>query len=527
MECDTNSDCDDDVSGNLDICLNPGTCDSECTHSTCTVACVEDSDCDDSDPSTTDYCFFRGTCNAECVYSDCLVACSADSECDDSDPLTKDQCLHAGTCEAECSNTACTVICSSDADCDDSDLKTKDTCEKPGTCLSSCAHESQELLSIEVVLDENASFSRGQQIDLNLVVKDAEGNPVDGANLSLTDSQGNEIDFNSLGNGVYSGSYTIPVDLETGMQTFSFFAASGEMVGEEQLSLEIKEGHMHVELLEPSDLKFSLNEKALIKFRLVYDTNQPVESADINASVNGQALVLTPAGSGVFTAYHLFTEADAPKAALSVAAADSLGNRGQQSFELSLEQQLPTFYIVLALAGIAVIILLVYGLKKTHRLSKLLHRRASLSLSKRKTLIQKSLAKEKEQISSLEKEISAKEAQLKGLDKDIEIERKRQAIGVGQIPSDSRRAAHKTAFIISLLPQRLRRLFKKPKKASWAGENQGVSKIDSEIKSLKERIQNLEAEFCKQNIKEDFFREKLFEYREKVHLLELEKKKLE
>jgi len=54
-----------------------------------------------------------------------------------------------------------------------------------------------------------------------------------------------------------------------------------------------------------------------------------------------------------------------------------------------------------------------------------------------------------------------------------------------------------------------------------------IQAIDTEVEELKEKIHNLESEFCKQNIKEDFFRKKLFEYREKVHLLELEKKKIE
>ena len=50
-----------------------------------------------------------------------------------------------------------------------------------------------------------------------------------------------------------------------------------------------------------------------------------------------------------------------------------------------------------------------------------------------------------------------------------------------------------------------------------------LGEIDTEVSGFREKIKNLEAEYCKQTIKEDFFRKKLFDYREKMHLLEFYK----
>jgi len=79
----------------------------------------------------------------------------------------------------------------------------------------------------------------------------------------------------------------------------------------------------------------------------------------------------------------------------------------------------------------------------------------------------------------------------------------------------------------SLLPSRIKGLFSPKKSGKQAIADKRIQEIDSEIAQLNEKLQNLESEYCKQTIKEDFFRQRLFEYREKMHLLELEKKKLE
>src|SRR3989344_2086028 len=51
--------------------------------------------------------------------------------------------------------------------------------------------------------------------------------------------------------------------------------------------------------------------------------------------------------------------------------------------------------------------------------------------------------------------------------------------------------------------------------------------IDQEVMHTKELINYLEQDFLKRKISEDMFRQKMFEYREKMHLLEMEKKELD
>jgi hypothetical protein len=444
----------------------------------------------------------------------------------DDDPQTADVCLNAGSCTASCSNEACDIACSTDADCDDSDIKTNDACESPNICEANCTHEGQKDFSFEIVSDLNA-VGRGQALDLNLLVRDLEGNPVEDAELSLIGPTGQSIDFNSVGNGYYIGTYVVPEDSEIGEQTISFLASSGSLVGVEDFKLEVISGNITAVLVQPVEPIAVLGEKLEIKFKLVYDNNSLVGDGNATAVLNNVSISLLKDANGLFVGHYLFSESDLESAVLIVNASDSLGNEGTTSIIFDVRQALPLELIAIAFALAVALVVSVYGIKKTHRLSTLLSRLGGLQVSMKKTGLQRSVAKEKKQIASLGKKIARQEKDMKLVKKEIELERKKQAISISQIPSESTHTVHKTALSAFLFPGKISRMLRGIRKSE---EELKVEKrlqaIDAEVDELREKIRNLESEFCRQTIKEDFFRKKLFEYREKVHLLELEKKKI-
>jgi len=140
--------------------------------------------------------------------------------------------------------------------------------------------------------------------------------------------------------------------------------------------------------------------------------------------------------------------------------------------------------------------------------------------------LQHSIAKEKGQREKLAKKIAQQEKDLVKAKQEVEVERRKQAFAVKKIPSESTYAVHGASVGVT---SKLKKLFSRtPKKSEEQLKTEKrLGEIDKEVRSLKEKINNLEAEYFKQTIKEDFFRKKLFDYREKIHLLELEKKKIE
>ncbi len=522
--CFANADCSDGLATTIDTCNNAGACDANCTNVVCTPECNSDLDCDDFDSDTKNICIHPGGCGAHCIYNYCAPECETNADCDDGDLTTNDVCLGAGSCTATCSNEACDIVCSSDSDCDDSKLATKDVCNNPGTCSASCVFSEQKQFLFEFVSDFNA-VKRGQIIDLNIILKDLDGNPVEGAELLLTDSEGNEIEFESTGAGNYSGSYTVPADVVLGIQTLSFLASKGEFVGVEDLVLEIEKGSIKAVLIEPAEPKVLVGKKLELKFRVVYDNNESVVDANVSAEINGVSIPLTASGN-IFSGHYLFSTSDLEGAFLIITANDSIGNSGTTTILFSVEEPLPLSTIIIAVAIIIAAIIAIYGLKRTHELSKLLHKVERLKGANRAAKLQHSIAKEKSQREKLAKKIAQQEKDLVKAKQDVETERRKQAFAVKKIPSESKYAVHGAGvgFV-----SKIKRLFSRtPKKT---GEQLQIEKrfeeIDKEVEDISEKIKNLESEYFKQTIKEDFFRKKLFEYREKMHLLELEKKKIE
>ncbi|MBN2067106.1 MAG: hypothetical protein JW744_01420 [Candidatus Diapherotrites archaeon] len=526
IACYADLNCNDNNSSSGDSCVNPGTCSAYCSYQSCSVECQSNSDCDDGLASTNDQCFFPGGCDSYCNYAGCVIACTENTDCFDSDPATVDSCSNPGTCDAACSNMPCSVACSSDADCGDSNPITLDVCSNAGECDASCSHEEQNLISIEPQPGLDRPLLRGETVPLLVTLRDPDGALVGNALVSVTDALGNEFDLNSLGDGNYSLSYPVPVDLPLGEQRFAFFASTPDMIGSKNVLLDVNSGIIRAVLLRPESLFALPGEKLEFKFKLVYDNNSAVQNPDVNASLNGISIALQSDGNS-FTGSYLFSDADLGTAVLSIFASDSLGNSGLSEFAFTVQQPFPWF-LVLLLAVLAVgIALFLYWFVRHRRMLSLEGKRGKLALSKKKTQLQKAVAANATEKDLLGKKLLKDDKKLKVASKELGVERKRQALASRKLPSEMRYAAHKALVSLSLLPKRARKLFSKPAKLALdMDRDRKLKKLDLDISDLRNRIQNLEAEFCKQTIKEDYFRERLFEYREKIHLLELEKRKL-
>ncbi len=551
VRCTNNAACDDGNPLTTDVCNNPGTCSASCSNTACPVACNDNAGCNDNNVFTTDVCLSPSSCSASCSNVACPVVCSADLDCDDDNAVTVDKCENAGTCSASCSNVACPVVCSADLDCDDNDTATVDKCVNGSACNASCTHlpsafqpsvSGQQALSIEFVGDFDKVFSRGSIVDLNLVVRDERGKAVSDAVVSLTDPNGNEVSLNSAGNGYYTGQYNVSFDFPVGLQQFSFSAEKGNRKGAEELALDVNKGAIKAILLLPAELEADVGKKIEFRFRLVYDNNSAVGKADVNAVLNGISIPLQFDGN-IFTGYYLFSERDIGDANLLISAVDSFANSGTTVFAFTVERPLQLFAFFLWLILLIVLLVALYSLYRLRHLFSLEHKRGKLVVAKRQALLQhavaegffspgflrskKAVAKEKGRKEKLQKEIKGHEGGLQKISEEISVERKRHVVAWSRLPSELRYSAHKVLVGLSLLPGKAKQLFLKPRGVARAVEHKKrLNDIDSEIVELRERIQNLETEFCKQTIKEDYFREKLFEFREKIHFLELEKTKL-
>ncbi len=362
IACSSNAACSDNNALTLDVCNNPDTCSASCSHQACSVACWDNSECNDNNSLTVDVCRNAGDCAARCSNTACVVACDTNSDCNDNNALTVDACINAGSCNSRCSRTSCRAACTSDANCNDNNAMTIDKCLNPGGCNAACSHSRQQL-SIELQVGFENVVVRGQTVDLTILVKDDAGNPVSDAVVSLTDAEGNKITLSSVGDGYYTGQYSVQSNSPLGTKLFSFSAASDGKVAYQELSLEVTKGNISVVLVQPTAFGAVVGQEVEFKFRLVYDNNASVQGATAIAVLKGTAIPLQFDGT-VFTGKHLFGEADAGESALVINAADTAGNSGIGSFTFNVVPQFPWVLVVLLLLLVIAIIVALFVLKK-------------------------------------------------------------------------------------------------------------------------------------------------------------------
>ena len=174
IECQRDSDCDDDEDSTVDTCKNPGEPDSYCDYED--IPCSRDSDCGDDGFVGDVFCqsdnvfktFREWTCvNAGdsdsycdkddenqlvqscpdvCIDGECLdVPCSSNADCDDSNSYTMDICKNPGRVDSYCEYVD--VACVSNSDCDDEDVRTEDECVNAGTNEAFCRNTEVNCLN--------------------------------------------------------------------------------------------------------------------------------------------------------------------------------------------------------------------------------------------------------------------------------------------------------------------------------------------------------------------------------------------
>jgi len=169
ITCNNNNDCNDNKVYTKDVCVNPGTIESYCSHEN--INCFTSSDCNDNNEYTNDRCVNPGSENSYCVYEDVVCLTNADCGIDSfvnglfcqqnnvyqnyitykcenpgavsSSCTQKIEPKKVNQCSDVCSQGACVeILCDKNSDCDDGNSATNDVCINPGTINSQCTHEN-------------------------------------------------------------------------------------------------------------------------------------------------------------------------------------------------------------------------------------------------------------------------------------------------------------------------------------------------------------------------------------------------
>ncbi|MBU0662238.1 hypothetical protein KKH30_04070 [Candidatus Micrarchaeota archaeon] len=251
---------------------------------------------------------------------------------------------------------------------------------------------------------------------------------------------------------------------------------------------------------------------------VTYPSGAPVEDAEIIAELNGETIAFTLAEDGYYYAQHTFASIPAETAVLSLLALDAYDNAGQAAAEFSVSQQGLGLFPILAFVFFSSIVLFLILFILLLGLMLL----ALASLSHNRELRLKKLRARKTEL------LHAKEFAKKQLDAK-EIDRAHYDTMIAKYDKELNEVNASIVFLEKkrLLGDIFHSLGLDVKK-SITGFAPKLAKAeemppvqDEEIEKIKEIMKLLEREYLKRGITEQQYREKLFDYKTQIHILEM------
>jgi len=423
--------------------------------------------------------------------------------------------------------------CTVDSDCDDSDPDTVDSCYRAGTAGAHCLNEyspqtpdapsgpSASDFSVEFVSELPDSAERASSFDLVVRILDSDGNPVSDAIVSVVDSNDNSIQFSALQDGKYEASMPIPPSFPLGENAFNVSVERDSSTGESSFDLNVSSAEIEVELVSPVSSKHIVGSSVDFVVRLSYSNGIAVDDANVFAFTQDGNMVFVSDGNGLYSLS--FPLNSLGYLDFNILAADLYGNSGLE--EVSIEVLTLEGYawlvfglllFVLVLLIVLMLILLFYMRFKHILVLERKNLKYKLMKKKAQALISSVSGQKKK---DLESRAAYLDKLIRENDKSIAFMKKRSLLTLGDIPMDLYFGLKSLQHSFASIP---RVLFSARSKIA----DREASKIDAEVADLNEMIRLLENDFYKQRISDGQFKKALFDYRKKIHLLEIKKKKL-
>ncbi|MCR4335096.1 MAG: hypothetical protein NUV57_01010, partial [archaeon] len=211
-------------------------------------------------------------------------------------------------------------------------------------------------VEIEVVKGVNTQYSRGEEINLSVEVRE-EGALIDDAVVKAIIG-GNETELVSEGNGSYNLKYVIPADFRGESLQVVMLAQVSGLIGRKVLESKIKKEALFVNVIQPVKKVFSVGEQIDFEFNVTLENGVQIETLNPILVING-IQVETEKSNGSFIAK--YTVENEKEINVSVNVQDSFGNSGSGIFNASvsgysLNYYFSQYWIIILAVGLTIII---------------------------------------------------------------------------------------------------------------------------------------------------------------------------
>ncbi|MBU0661997.1 hypothetical protein KJ891_00905 [Candidatus Micrarchaeota archaeon] len=192
------------------------------------------------------------------------------------------------------------------------------------------------VISLEKGTGETAE--RDGTVNIIVSVFDEYGGIVEGANVQVTGPVGEMAILEEDGNGIYSGTYAVPLESPKGKQEFEVHAVK-EITGVVQegwhkFEIEILPARIKIAMPNAEKLEFLAGDEITIRARLTYPGGRIVESAAATARINENEIPLIYEGMGFYSGQYVLEIGDRGAGKIALSARDAQGNSGTREYDL-------------------------------------------------------------------------------------------------------------------------------------------------------------------------------------------------
>ena len=247
--------------------------------------------------------------------------------------------------------------------------------------------EATNFLVVELKEGLPESVRKGENIRIEAMVYDVQGNGIEGADVEGAVGGGKSFTMQDSNGGVYGYTLNIPSDVNAGIFTVKIRAVKQSKEGAAEARLNVLPLSIEVEILKPQENKtFLAGEEMLLEVRATLENGSPLITEKAFAEVNGEKIRLKGVEKGLYSGSYLVRPEDEGKLSVRFSLDSGYGEAAEKGLDAEVSGVSYLYYarkytLQIILGIIALALLLMGG-------AQLLKKRASIgSLKKRERQI--------------------------------------------------------------------------------------------------------------------------------------------
>ncbi|MCR4334933.1 MAG: hypothetical protein NUV57_00150 [archaeon] len=196
--------------------------------------------------------------------------------------------------------------------------------------------DATNFLVVEIMDSNNTVFAKATEAQIQVIIKDIEGNRVSEAVVEGETVDGLKFSFAENDSSEYVGSFKIPYQTRNGDLSIDITAQKQNKQGSAETSITVTETKINLEILEPKRNNFLAGEEIKVKIYAAYEDGTPMVAESISSIIGNETVELKGIGNGVYEGTYLVKTTDEGAVVISINLDDGFNNTAKETISVDI-----------------------------------------------------------------------------------------------------------------------------------------------------------------------------------------------